>query len=427
MADNRNEITGGRFHGPIVQAAHIDQVVFETGTAATRSEIEHDRLRVLEGEGWVRTLRRLYPQYPLVDLFGFPVAACTFPADPEEWHDVEAPLGDLLTQSLPMSGEWSSDFFPDAYAAFQQHLATAQAKRKWNGPTFALDHIRRVNGKVRLDCRPGRYFQSLATSEACDMELMTALADDPDQPVDLSALPVRRWAHERAAEQDPVLDGTGRSAAVSVATVILAARADGGYGVLLTPRSGEVATHRLFNHVAPSGIFAPLDLDMTPLQDEFSVRRNLLREYLEELYSIEEYEIGSKPIHSIETEPEVMRLRALIDSGSANLYYTGVSVNLLTLRPEICTLLLVRDPAWLREEPLAAERSGRPWKMAWEWLAREDEHHLPADRRHHQFLPLDRDLRPEWAGTNTLTPTALIPNAAAAIDLALPIALRAAT
>jgi hypothetical protein len=42
-------------------------------------------------------------------------------------------------------------------------------------------------------------------------------------------------------------------------------------------------------------------------------------------------------------EPEIARLNA---EDQVNLYYTSVSVNLLTLRPEICLLLLVTDPAW---------------------------------------------------------------------------------
>jgi len=289
-----------------------------------------------------------------------------------------------------------------------------------------MRRLRRLDtGGVRIDCGLGRYFQSLATSETCDHEMMTALTEDPRQPVGLDALPRRAWLHQQVG--DPVTDGSRRAAAVSVATVVLMAAVDGGYHVLLTPRSGAVATHRFFNHVAPSGILAPLDWGSCPPAEEFSVRRNLLREYVEELYSGDEFQVGEEPYHDVESEPEVVRLNAVLDSGDAGLYYTGVSVNLLTLRPELCTLLLVTDPGWLRREVGLARRSGRPWRLAWEYLERDKEHELPSGRRHSHLLPLDEQLRPRGNAGEALNTDALIPNAAAAIALALPVARRALT
>lgn len=425
MTSNHNEIVSDVVNGPVVQAGRIDQLVFQSaGTPVVRGVIEHDRIRVLSGADWSRTLESLYPDYPPVELFDWPVAAHTFPARPGECLSLETPLGELARAAIPAPDEWSPEFSPTAIPIFSSHLATVLPGRKWSGPTFALDQLRDTSDGWRMDCKPGRYFQSLATSEACDAELMTALIPNPDEPVNIDALPLRRWAHEHARGRDPVLSGVGRSAAASVSTVVMTARPGGGYGILLAPRSTEVATHRLFNHVAPSGIFAPLDTDLTPPEDEFSVRRTLLREYLEELYSVEEYEVGTKPIHAITSEPEIVRLDKLISSGDAALYYTGISVNLLTLRPEICTLLLIQDPHWIGRETEAADRSGRPWKMAWEWRARRDEHHLPPGRRHHFFLNLNENLEPMSPNDETLGPVALLPNAAAAIQLAIIVAKR---
>jgi hypothetical protein len=391
--------------------------VAEAVRAIPASAPDQDRIRVLGAEGWAKTLQELYPDYPLLVFAGNTNPVCVFPAKKEERSNLESALGALDGETLPAHDAYSDDFDAAARAEFEYHLKTAKARRKWNGPTYALKCMSFPDGKTRIDSKPGRYFQSLATSEACDMELMVALSSQPDESIPLSSLPRRSWVHQKAA--NPVLDGSGRSAALSVATVILTATRKGGYAALLTPRSGEVATHKFFNHVAPSGILSPLDVDLVSLHEEFSVRRNILREYLEELYSVEEYEVGTKPSHEIESEPEILRLQGLIESGQANLYYTGVSVNLLTLRPEICTLLLVRDPAWITREPVEAEKSGRPWRLAWEWLPREEEHQLPSGRRHHQFLMLDKSLEPLRSDDPTLLPTALLPNAAAAIDLAL--------
>ena len=44
--------------------------------------------------------------------------------------------------------------------------------------------------------------------------------------------------------------------------------------------------------------------------------------------------------------PALTYLEALMNAGKAQLYLTGVILNLLTLRPEVSALLLIRDPDW---------------------------------------------------------------------------------
>jgi hypothetical protein len=191
----------------------------------------------------------------------------------------------LNVDVTPPHDAYSDEYDPEGRADFDEHLRTVIPGRKWNGVTYALDQLRFDSGRVKIDCNVGRYFLSLATSEACDMELMRASSMRPNEALGLGELPRRGQVHVRAS--DPVTDGSGRSSALSVAMVVIMAMKNGGFGVLSAPRSGDVATHRFFNHVAPSGIFSPLDRDRHSLQEEFSVRGNVLREYVEELYSVE--------------------------------------------------------------------------------------------------------------------------------------------
>jgi hypothetical protein len=72
------------------------------------------------------------------------------------------------------------------------------------------------------------------------------------------------------------------------------------------------------------------------------------REYLEELFSREEVKT-SRSVISYDYfygDRNLAYLRSLIESGSARLYFTGLAVNLLTLRVDICTLLHIRDYDW---------------------------------------------------------------------------------
>ena len=45
-------------------------------------------------------------------------------------------------------------------------------------------------------------------------------------------------------------------------------------------------------------------------------------------------------------DPRLQKLKDLLNDGAAKLYYTGVAINLLNLRPEICLLLYIKDRDW---------------------------------------------------------------------------------
>jgi hypothetical protein len=280
------------------------------------------------------------------------------------------------------------------------------------------------NGAVTIDCVPGRYFRSLATGEQLDAELMLAQKGREHTSVALSDLTHRAWLHDQAGGDQVVLDGRNREAAVSVAATLMHATKDGGYRIFLTPRSEDVASHKFFNHVVPAGIFQPLEYAGTPddqfVTDEFSVRRTFAREYIEELYGRDDFGGRSEKIHQDpEQEPELKRLyTALKSAPGSGLYYTGVSVNLLTLRPEICLLLLITDPSWLASERATAQAREHPMKYGWEIIKTEED--LPPGRSLSRWISLDADFEPR--GHEQFQPDLLVPNAAAAVHLAIRVA-----
>ncbi|MGW6620139.1 hypothetical protein ACWF99_02840 [Nocardia sp. NPDC055002] len=243
----------------------------------------------------------------------------------------------------------------------------------FSGSTYAFEKLWFDDaGAPRLDCKLGRYFASITTSEDLDKELMDALRPDRDGVVALAELPRRSWLHQSIDRDgstiDPVIAGSTRAAALSHATVLLVARGTDRYDLLLPFRSEAVATHAYFNHVAPSGILSPHFEHPSPPIEECSVERNFLREWVEEIYAQDAFErpeaMGAP---DPECAPEVIRLKQAISEGRADLYYTGVSVNLMTLRPEICLALVVHDPTWLAQETRTAREFGRPMDLGWEY------------------------------------------------------------
>ena len=57
-------------------------------------------------------------------------------------------------------------------------------------------------------------------------------------------------------------------------------------------------------------------------------------------------------------DPNLVEIQSLEAEGKARLYFTGVAMNLLNLRPEICAPLLVEDEEWvhLRRQGMRAWR-----------------------------------------------------------------------
>jgi len=62
------------------------------------------------------------------------------------------------------------------------------------------------------------------------------------------------------------------------------------------------------------------------------------------------------------THPAVSDLRVMLQTGQAELQLTGVAFNLLSLRPEICALLIIHEEGWYarwQHELIAAQNTER--------------------------------------------------------------------
>ena len=150
---------------------------------------------------------------------------------------------------------------------------------------------------------------------------------------------------------DPVTNGKGRSTAIAISTLI--SYNDGeNYNLLIKNRSQTAtAVHNGLLHVVPSFMFQPI---VGNIDFEFSVLHNIYREYLEEIFDIPE-EDHSFTVDSIYKNANIKYLDTLLKNGEAELYFTGIAVNLLNLRPEICTLLLIKSPEWYKLHSMGME------------------------------------------------------------------------
>ena len=212
------------------------------------------------------------------------------------------------------------------------YLHTLQNSKRhlYNGTTFIFKQLRKH--PLRIEAHYGTYYDMLATCAALEQEILDATRSR------LLRLPQRSQYHRNISPSQALTHGRGRSAAIGVAVLVVFNDA-GTYKALLSRRTAHHATRPNAYHLLPAFIFQPMKQTAHP--QEWSIRYHVYREFLEELFGMTE-----NSSRSIYEHPALVDLQKMEDNESAGLYLTGIAMNLLTLRPEICITLVIQDPDW---------------------------------------------------------------------------------
>lgn len=269
---------------------------------------------------------------------------------PADWqiHDL-----DSLLDAAPPRPE-TRDFA--AYDYSYLHDLQNRKPGLHNGRTFTLKSIREKPLKLRGAL--GRYYDMLATCAALERELRHAVAEG------WMRAPARATYHRWVEPPEALWRGVKRSAAVGIGTLTVF-NDEGHYKALLARRSAATAFDSGLYHVLPAMMFGPTTGGFTDPR-EWSIKHQVLREVLEELFGLPEQRSPARWDYFYD-HPALRYLLSLLECGGAQLCATGIILNLLTLRPEISTLLLIRDPAWYRR--VTAPDSDMPLMTAEETLS----------------------------------------------------------
>ena len=249
---------------------------------------------------------------------------------------------------------------PRDYPAYDySYLHELQNRKPFlhNGYTFTMKRL--TPKPLKLRGALGHYFDMLATCAALENELRDAAADG------WMRAPSRATYHRVVAPRDALLRGNKRCAAIGIGTLTVF-NDRGAYKAMLARRSEKTAYDSGMFHVLPAMMFGPTTPDFANAQ-EWSVKHQVLREVLEEMFNMPE-ELTPERWDFFYQHPALLYLQELMDAGKAELCLTGVIINLLTLRPEISTLLLIHDPEWYAR--ITAHDSDIPFRTAEETLSR---------------------------------------------------------
>ena len=269
---------------------------------------------------------------------------------PADWQirDVDS----LLDPTLPRPEERDFAVYDYSYL----HDLQNSKPGLYNGPTFSLKSIREKPLKLRGSI--GNYYDMLATCATLERELRDAVAEG------WMRAPSRTTYHRQVPPQDALSRGLKRSAAIGIGTLTVF-NDKGVYKALLARRSESTAFDSGMFHVLPAMMFEQTTADFTDAR-EWSVKHQVLREVLEEMFHLPE-ERQPKRWNYFYDHPALRYLLGLLEAGKAQLCATGIVLNLLTLRPEISTLLLIHDAAWV--ERISAVHSDMPFMTAEETLS----------------------------------------------------------
>lgn len=227
---------------------------------------------------------------------------------------------------------------PRDYAAYDySYLHDLQNRKPFlhNGYTFTMKRL--TPQPLKLRGALGHYFDMLATCAALENELRAAAVDG------WMRAPSRATYHRKVEPKDALLRGIKRCAAIGIGTLTVF-KDQGTYKALLARRSEKTAYDSGMFHVLPAMMFGPTTPDFAN-PEEWSVKHQVLREVLEEMFNMPE-QWAPQRWDFFYQHPALLYLQSLMEAGKAELCLTGVIINLLTLRPEISTLLLIHDPEW---------------------------------------------------------------------------------
>ncbi len=250
---------------------------------------------------------------------------------PAEWQIAD--VDSLLDPYPPVPEE--RDFAVYDYS-YLHDLQNSKAEL-YNGATFTLKRIRPRPLKLRGAL--GRYYDMLATCAALERELHDAVLDGAMRA------PARTTYHRQVPPAEALLSGQRRSAAIGIG-VLTVYNDCGQYKALLARRSEKTAFDSGLFHVLPAMMFQSTTANFADRR-EWSVKHQIFREVLEELFNMPE-ERQPPRWDYFYAQPALRYLLALLESGAAQLLATGIALNLLTLRPEICALLLIHDAEWYK-------------------------------------------------------------------------------
>lgn len=225
---------------------------------------------------------------------------------------------------------------------------------------YELDNNNRIK---HIYVRLGSYYQNIYTSHILEYELYYAYKKTINQPIDLDIiwkyLPYRRQIHANSNNFNVLYSGINRYSLLGVQMfVTFYDHNQKEYVTLLLKRSQNVAAKPGYYQFIPSGGFELYEKEKTynvsVIEENFSFRKVVFREYLEEVFGLDEFKginllQNDETTYKILNHPEVLYLLELIDKQEAFMELLGSAVDLVGLRHELSFILRIDNEGFSKK------------------------------------------------------------------------------
>jgi hypothetical protein len=281
-----------------------------------------------------KLLAPYYPEYPFLAIGSVIYPVFLLPARGSQIHHPETILGPLDSKfkiSIDPSMKEHGDLIIDRLKASGAHLEDL--------PTYCTKNITEdSDGSVRIESCLGTYFEMMQTCEVVSSEIREVLSHEGTH------MPFRKRLHALEGTSRFLLAPRHTSSALGISALIVFRKGESLHALVGQRHKARVALAPGSSHVVPACMFQPVHADP---EEEYDVTYNVYREYLEEVFSIEE-EAGTSTFakSKVFLDPNIRELTDLIEKGNALFLYTGLCFNLASLRPDICILIYIDDPSW---------------------------------------------------------------------------------
>lgn len=245
-------------------------------------------------------------------------------------------------------------------------------QRIQNNPTYRLVKIENSpRSGIRLVFDQGTYGQYLSSCEILLDELISQLGREPRLKRRLFEGGERRssgdvieqlWSrlelrNKLAPDTAALGDFTRRGVKLGIVAALAFRReTGGGWNVLVSKRSDKVAEYPGYYGTLPAGTFQPSSFTQWPVRyeprkdKEFDLRYTLLKEYLEEVFGMEdEAPLSRNDPKWFLNRKEVQDLLACTAHGTIRFAWTGIAVALETGKAELTCLLAIDDPGYIQK------------------------------------------------------------------------------
>lgn len=233
-----------------------------------------------------------------------------------------------------------SPFGERRYSSLQLELV--KNIKLYNDPTYRLTEVENKENCHILKFGLDTYFNYIDTCELLAYEFCKEVVKGMETDVEFSADSIKdRFKLSLRGQIDP-FDFSNRSAAAGLNTILIVLDNNQTPKFYLHERSAtEVAEGINTISVVPAGTFQPRHKRDGYHSQDFDLYTNLIREFAEELLGVEEFRNLSAKLTDI-FEIEILKeIDYFVRKGLIKVYYLGIGLDCLTIKPEILTALVL--------------------------------------------------------------------------------------